>query len=301
MKNALSLLALSVMTAIGATSPVTTQTQRAPQASDVKTRDIYVGVVDGKGMVATGLGAADFRVREDGVAREVLRAGPAEAPLDVVLLVDDSQAAENAIPQLRDGLNQFVDRLSGKAAIGIVTIGERPTSVVERTTDVTAVKKGVSRIFARPGSGAYLLDAIIDVSRGLQKREAKRPPVIVALTVEGIEFSNAQYERVLNDLHASGATLHVLSIGTPRAINSDELRNKSIVVARGTEETGGRRDQLLSEMAIPATLKSLAGELLNQYVVTYGRPDALVPPEKVQVSVTRPGLTVRAPTRLPQK
>jgi hypothetical protein len=54
-------------------------------------------------------------------------------------------------------------------------------------------------------------------------------------------------------------------------------------------------------MAIPDALKKLAGELLNQYVVTYGRPDALVPPEKVQVSVTKPGLTARARTRLPQK
>ena len=301
MKNALSLLALGVAMAAGATLSAAGQPQRAAQASDVKTRDLYVGVVDAKGAFVTGLGPADFRVREGGVAREVLRAVPAEEPLDIVILVDDSQAATRAIPHLRDGLAQFIDRLSGKAAVGIVTIGERPTSVVERTTDAAALKKGISRIFARPGSGAYLLDAIIDVSRGLRKRETKRPPVIVALSVEGIEFSNAQYEYVLKELHDSGATLHVLAIGTPVPVNSDELRNKSILIARGTEETGGRRDQLLSEMAIPDTLKQLAGELLNQYVVTYGRPDSLVPPEKVQVSVTRPGLTVRARTRLPQK
>ncbi len=69
-------------------------------------------------------------------------------------------------------------------------MGERPTSVAERTTDVEALKKGVSRIFARPGSGAYLLEGILDVSRGLQKREVARP-VIVAITHEGVEYSNA--------------------------------------------------------------------------------------------------------------
>ena len=88
------------------------------------------------------------------------------------------------------GCTKFIDRLQGKAAIGIVTIGERPTSIAERTTDVEALKKGVTRIFARPGTGAYLLEGIVDVSRGFQKREAARP-VIVAITIEGIEYSNA--------------------------------------------------------------------------------------------------------------
>jgi hypothetical protein len=34
--------------------------------------------------------------------------------------------------------------------------------------------------------------------------------------------------------------------------------------------------------------------LLNQYVVTYSRPEMLIPPEKVEVSVNRPDVTVRA-------
>jgi hypothetical protein len=74
-----------------------------------------------------------------------------------------------------------------------------------------------------------------------------------------------------------------------------------MVVAEGTVATGGRRDQLLSELAIPNTLTQLAGELLNQYLVTYGRPDALIPPKKIEVSVKKPGLTARARTRVEDK
>ncbi|CAN5714400.1 hypothetical protein BH24ACI5_BH24ACI5_07010 [soil metagenome] len=294
MRKTLYLLALSVIAAASAAA----QESRAPLASDARTRDVYVSVVDSKGAAVTGLTAAEFAVQEDGISREVVRAVPATGPLDLVILVDDSQAATAAIPHLRDGLTKFIERLHGKASIGIVTVGERPTSVAERTTDLDALKKGVSRIFARPGSGAYLLEGIMDVARGLQKREVARP-VIVVLTLEGVEFSNAQAERVLKEVYASGAALHVLTIGTPGGAMTDEIRNKNLVIAQGTEATGGRREQLLAEMAIPGALGKLADELLNQYVVSYGRPEALVPPEKIKVTVTRPGVTARARTRLP--
>lgn len=296
-KNSLILLALGVCVL---TAPLAAQAPGQAPGTDGRTRDIYVSVVDGKGAAVTGLTAKEFTVREDGVAREVLRAVSATAPIDLVLLVDDSQSATNAIPYLRDGLARFAQRLKGRAAIGLVTFGERPTSVTERTTDTAVLEKGIKRIFARPGSGAYLLDGLIEVSRGFQKRDVQRP-VIVAIATEGVEFSNAQYQRVLDELYASGATLHVLAIGSPSGSQSDEIRNKNMTVAEGTEATGGRREQLLTELAIPDALSKLADELLNQYVVTYGRPEALVPPEKVQVGVTRPGLTARARTRLPRK
>ena len=45
----------------------------------------------------------------------------------------------------------------------------------------------------------------------------------------------------------------------------------------------------------------VADELTNQYVVQYGRPEQLIPPEKVQVTVKRQGLTVRAKTRAADK
>lgn len=269
--------------------------------SEARTAQIYVSVVDDKGNAAPGLTAGDFAVREDGAAREVLAAGPATDSLDIMLIVDDSQAATATIPYLRDGLSKFIDRMQGKAKIGLVTIGERPTSVVEYTTDVAALKKGVNRIFARPGSGAYLLEGVREVSRGFKMREGIKRPVIIALTVEGVEFSNLQYERVLEELRASGAAFHALAIGTPAPLVSDELRNRGLLLAEGTKETGGRRDQLLTPMAIEDRLQQVAGELLTQYVVTYGRPDKLIPPEKVQVTTTKPGLTARARTRVSAK
>ena len=272
--------------------------QAAPvrPASESRSQTVYVSVLDAKHTPVTGLSAADFTVREDSAAREVLRAEPATDPMQVVLIVDDSQAAGDALVPLRQGLSAFVDKLKGRAEIGIVTVGDRSMSLVPSTTDPTALKNGINRIFARTGAGAYLLDAVMDVSQGFQRRKAQRP-VIVALTFEGTQFSNLQYDTVLKPLEASGAVLHVLTVGTPSASMVDEMRNRNQLIAEGTERTGGRRDQVLTPSGIAEALPRVADELLSQYAVIYGRPEMLIPPEKIQVKVSRPDVTVRARTR----
>lgn len=290
----LSLAASAVLVAGVAAAPL------QQKAASARTRDLHVSVVGRDDAPVTGLKPDDFVVREDGVLREVLKAERATAPLQVMLLVDDSAAMDPAISELRLGLNAFVDTLQGKGEIGLVTIGERPTSVAELTSNLDAIRKGVSRIFARPGSGAYFLEGLSDVARGLQRREATRP-VIVAVMSEGVEFSNLDSTSVLNRLLASRATLHVLALGTPSDSMADEIRNRNIVVADGTQWTGGRRDQVLAANGLPERLRRLAAEITNQYLVTYGVPDALIPPERIDVSVKREGATTRAHTRVPPK
>jgi hypothetical protein len=76
------------------------------------------------------------------------------------------------------------------------------------------------------------------------------------------------------------------------------MRNRNMVIAEGTARTGGRRDQILTPSGIAEAMPRVADELLNQYQVTYARPETLIPPEKLQVTVSRPGVTVRARTRV---
>lgn len=286
------------LAALVAFAPILQQQEpRQPAASDARARDVYVSVLDSKDQPVSGLAVADFVVREDGTAREVLRVRPATDPLQIVLLVDDSQALTPALQPMREGLTKFVEKMQGHAEIGIVTVGERPTSLVQPTTDPNALKRGISRVFARPGAGAYMLEGIQEVSEGFQKRKAERP-AIVAITMEGVEFSNLQYDTVLKTLDQSGATLHVESVGMPNRVMSDEWRNLNMVIAEGTKNSGGRRDQILAVSGIPEALLRVAEDLNNQYVVTYGRPERLIPPEKLQVTVSRPGVTVRARTKV---
>lgn len=272
------------------------------RATESRTRDVYASVLDSSGKPVAGLGAADFVVREDGTVREVLKAGPATGTLAVAVTIDDSQASTSTMQFIRDGMSEFIKKMDGKAQIALSTFGERPTPLVEYTDSSAALQKGVTRLFARTGAGSYFLEAILELSRGLERRESASRKAIVVLIIEnGPEFSNLYYVNVLDALKRSGATLHVLAIGTPAGNDSDELRNRNQVISEGTALTGGRRDQILAESGVGERLVRLADELTNQYVITYARSDKLIPPEKLDVSSTKPGIVVRAPKRLPGK
>ena len=269
-----------------------------PLAAQAIQRALYVSVLDQAGAPVPNLGPADFVVREDNAAREVLKVDSANEPMHVAVIIDNSQAARDEIPHIRQALPAFIAALTGSAAgdvkneVAIIAIGERPTIFAPSTTSRTSLQKGVDRLWPLQGSGAYLLDGIIEVCQGFKKREARRP-VIVAISAEGPELSNRQYDQVLDPLRASGAAFHVIAIGRSSDILSDEARNRSIVLDQGPRTTGGHREDLLTGMALTATLTQLAAELTHQYRVTYARPQTLIPPEHVTVAAAKPGLTAR--------
>jgi VWFA-related protein len=272
-----------------AVDPVALQAQ-------AKERTMFVSVLDRDKKPIKTLQPEDITIREDNAAREILRIVPATDPMQIALLVDTSQAATQRIQRMRDALTAFTNKVAtGTHEISIVTMADRATLLLDSNKDAkTIVGKGVNRLFATPGSGMYLLDSIIQTTKGFQKRESARP-VIVAVLTEGVEFSQDHYERVIDALKDSGTAFYalVLTEGPEANPAADEIRNRNIVLDRGTKETGGRRETLITEMALQDNLLSIADELLTQFKVTYARPEQLIPPKNITVEAKAAGVTAR--------
>jgi hypothetical protein len=255
-------------------------------------RSLYVAVVDKSGTPVADLGPADFIVREDKVVREVLNVAPAREPMQIALLVDNSAAAEPYIRDYREAIPAFVAAMTDPAGprhqISLIALAERPTIFTEYTNDPGLLQKGVGRLFSMTDSGTYLLDGIIETSQGISKRRSPRP-VIVAITTEGPELSDRQFQQVLEPLKTAGAAFHVMIVGRPTNVSHD----RSVVLDQGTRDSGGRYDTILTGSALTARLKEVARELKSQYRVTYARPQTLIPPERVTVAAAKPGLTAR--------
>ena len=260
--------------------------------ADARERAMYVSVLNESGDPVEGLGADAFIVREDNTRREVLRVSRAIEPIHIALLVDNSGAAADHIVNIRAGLTAFVDAMHKDNDIALIGLADRPTILVDYTKNRELLGKGIGRVFGMSGSGMTFLDALIETGRGLQKREGPRA-VMLALLTDGIEFTNQHDRTVLDALKRNGAAFYAVTIGMFPPGPTDEYRYRAIVLDQGPRITGGHRETILSSTAVESVMKTIARELSSQYKVVYSRPESLIQPEKVEVSVTRPGLTAR--------
>jgi VWA domain-containing protein len=244
-------------------------------------RMMYASVVDRAGQPVLDLGAKDFIVREDNVVREILHVAPDRDPMQVALLVDDSNLFRGREALLRRAVSTFIEHMRDDVMMALIGLGERPTIRVDYTRDKRKLLAAAHGLF---GHGMNTLtDAIYESSTALAKRPLLRPVIVVVTAgVGGFKIR----EEVLRALKWSQASLHMVTLslrGSMGGRMSEEV----------TSDTGGRNDVVFSITSLEGKLIELAGELSNQYRLTYARPQRLIPPEKTEVKARNPEYTAR--------
>jgi VWFA-related protein len=277
------------------------------EAGLAQTRRVYVSAVDGNGVPVTDLTAADFTVKEGGKEREIVKAGPATGPIQIAILVDD-----NGTGIFRYAVGKFIEALLGRAEFSISTVTGQLLRIVDYTPNAQALSQAIGKLNARPATndGGQLLDAISETAMDLDKRNAPRP-VIIALTVGGEEHSTLPAHHVLDKLRQSGASLHVMVVantalrsqsnpGTAAGLLGENM-NLNEVLGDGPKQSGGRREEIVAATGVTTGTQQLAEVLKHQYVIEYALPDGVKASDKLSVAVKRRGVTLRAPSRIPDR
>ena len=268
------------------------------QQRETREQTITVSVVTGRGAPVPDLTLKDFVVRENGLAREVVRVSPAAAPTHVALLVDDSQATQNTTAFLRPALAEFVrtlEQASPVPQVALWTFGERPTRRVTFTPNAGSVLEEIQRIFPVNNAGAYFLEAIGEAVKELRTRKAERPVIVAFVAERGPEFSTVIEKQITEALRSIGASLWTVTLQVEaQPLASTEHRERARVLGDTTVASGGTNEVILTPQALETAFGRIATELTSRYAVTYGRPETLIPPDRIEVEVRRPDVRVRA-------
>lgn len=263
-------------------------TRRVHAGAEVQ-RTVYFSAVDAKGVAVTDLAAADLAVKEGGKDRAISAVGPATAKMQVFLIVDDGGSGA-----FQAGVSQFLEMTLEHGQFAISVLNPQATKVANFTEDVAALKTALGLIGPRgriTTVGEQIIEAVAEAAKDLQQRKAERP-VIVVMTVGGEQPLADQAEHALSVLKSSGASLNVLYLAGLQL---------GSVLGDGPKRSGGIEQQVTANVPLAPVLAKFADTLLHQYVLTYTLPDGVKPNEKLSLTTSRKGVTLLAPSRLPDK
>ncbi len=302
------------VTAIAASLIVTARA--APDQTIGKvTRTIYASVTDKNGAALTDLQATDFEIKDGGKTTEIISAAPAQIPLRIALLV-----ADQGTGAFQRGTGQFMQKLLGHAEFALYSVIIQPEKLIDFSHDGRELSNALSRLGprGRETGSAQLLEAIQEATKDVQHEQ--RRPAIVVMRLGGEGPTTLNGNDVREALRKSGAVLYAVSAAgaqgsaPPQARGTDavsvqqgQLRDSELadgqfalnqVLGDGAKDSGGRHDQVIATTHAKA-VEQVAEELLHQYEIKYALPDGAKPADKISVSTKRKGVTLHAPSRVP--
>jgi hypothetical protein len=261
---------------------------RATAGADV-VRTVYFSARDAQGVTVTDLTAADLALKEGGKDRTIVAVQPATAPVQVTILVDDGGTGA-----FQGAVTQFLQTLLGHGQFAIRALNPQPSRLTDFTENPAALRAALDGIGRRGrviSIGEQIIEAVAEAARELQQRHAPRPAIVV-LTLVGEQLQSDQADPALNALTNSGASLSVVHLAGLQLGH---------VLGDGPKRSGGTMQPITAGVVSGSVLAAIADNLRHQYVLTYTLPDGVKPNERVSLTTSRKGVTLLAPSRVPDK
>jgi Ca-activated chloride channel homolog len=274
----LSLLALVVLV-IGAAHG------NAQFSSGVNLVEVYASVTDARGEPQAGLKVDDFELRENGERQQISNFSAGEFPLSVAIALDRSFSMSGArLGLAKAAARAFLGELRPQDESMVVAVGSEIEILAPLSNNRSAQYDALAGL--EPFGTTGLHDAIIQSIGNIQPARGRR--ALVLLSDGDDRYSKATAAEALERARRSDVMIFPVALGPERPPLFAELATI----------TGGRSYHARDAASLTETLRLIARELRQQYLLGYTPSRPLVAGSdewrSITVIVKRPGAQVRA-------
>ena len=258
---------------------------RAQFTSGVNVVEVYASVTDGRGEPVKGLRRDDFELRENGEVQQISTFAAADFPLAVALALDRSfSMAGQRLELAKAGARAFLGELRPRDEAMVIAIGSEIETVAPLSAERARQLEAVARLDAFGTTGLH--DAIISAIDAVQPGKGRR--ALVLLSDGNDRYSRRSASDALERARSADVMIFPIALGATRPPLFAELATL----------TGGRSYHVSDPNRLPETLRAIARELREQYLLGYTPRAPIVAGanewRSIAVTVKRPGLQVRA-------
>lgn len=190
---------------------------------DTELVTLNVSVIDrGTNRGLKGLVETDFKLFEDGAQQQLVHFESANAPFNLILLIDLSTSTQEKIGLIREAALHFVEAARPEDRIGIITFANVPLVVSPLTSDRAALRQRISAIQQPKGSTKLYDSLAFAMDEVLKDSKDSRRNAIVLMSdgldstlpnVDG-EGSTLEYKELLARVREFDGVLYTLWLDT---------------------------------------------------------------------------------------
>lgn len=179
----------------------------------------------------TGLTQSDFKLYEDGVPQTIQRFESANAPFNLILLIDLSGSTREVVKLIREAALRFVDAARPMDSIGVVTFAGAPAVVSRPTTDRALLRARIGAIDTVPFGDTKLYDATDFTMREFMKEINNQRRTAIVVMSDGLDGSLPSvrgdgsvlaYEELLRNIQEFDGIIYTLWLNTEYESLSDK-------------------------------------------------------------------------------
>ncbi len=273
-----------------------------------KIMSVNAVVTDKNGRAISGLKEQDFSLIENGKEREISKVAPANAPFNLVLLLDVSNSVEERIDFIRKAARNFLNTTSPQDKIAIVSFRDDIQLISDFTTDRRKLSESLDQIDA--GGGTALYDALAYTFVHTLKPLRGERTAVVILSDGDDNRSFIPYGALTDTIMESGALIYPLYIPSgliresslPKPSTTlDPTRARYMTLTSRAEQDGAKLAEISGGIYYPIrriedlqkAYDDVVAQLRMSYTITYIsdlNADAM---RRIRVNMKRDGVGVR--------